>query len=149
MFRIYDNKDKVWIKDGFYLSSAPDSHLYELKKGLFGRQKLEVIDDDRYVIQKSVELIDKDYSAIFEGDIIKAKVENDEIVTGIIAYAHDISAYILLCEEKSMYYTLGNTISNRIKVVGNVFDGIVDDSDVKFDDVIDDDELYGDTVEEK
>lgn len=123
MYRVYDNNLKKWIKDRIYLSPDPFSDLYISKRGFFGRNKLIPVSDDRYVIHRDIELYDKNGKLVYEGDYIKAKVSEDRTVIGLVAYAMELSSYVILCMGSEEYYTLGSQVSNEIEVIGNVFDG--------------------------
>lgn len=118
-YRVYDKKRKIWVKNNIYLN--PDGELVESKKSLFGN-KLTFVDQNRYVYQKYIELEDKNGTPIYIGDYIKAKVANDEIITGMVTYASELSSYIILCFNIDKFYTLGTDICDRIEVIGNVFE---------------------------
>lgn len=118
-YRVYDKKRKNWVKNNIYLN--PDGELVESKKSLFGN-KLTFVDQNRYVYQKYIELEDKNGTPIYIGDYIKAKVTNDEIITGMVTYASELSSYIILCFNIDKFYTLGTDICDRIEVIGNVFE---------------------------
>lgn len=122
MYRVWDNIEKRWVKDGIFLSPLPNSDLYVLKKNFLGKDKLTLALDDRYIIHKSIDLYDKDSNEVFEGDIIEAQISDDKTVTGIVTYATEWSAYIVLCFDPDEFYVLGTSICDFIKVVGNVFD---------------------------
>lgn len=120
MFRVYDNKRKEWVKDDIYLSS--NDELFLIKKSLFGMVKTP-LDSDIYVWHKDIDLYDKNNVLVYEGDFIKAKVSDDKEVIGVVAYAFDLSSYVILCVDSDEFYTLGSQVSSLIEVVGNVFDG--------------------------
>ena len=119
MFRVYDNKRKEWVKDDIYLS--PNDELFLIKKSLFGMVKTP-LDSDIYVWHKDIDLYDKNNVLVYEGDFIKAKVSDDKEVIGVVAYAFDLSSYVILCVDSDEFYTLGSQVSSLIEVVGNVFD---------------------------
>lgn len=121
MYRIYDKENKCWIKDGVYLSPNPNSNLYMLEKTLFG-EKLKLVSAEKYAIHKAIDLYDKKDVLVYEGDIVKAEVADNKIVTGVVIYAHELSAYIILCDSTSEYFTLGTEVCKYIEVIGNVFD---------------------------
>lgn len=130
-YRVYDNEQKKWLKDNIYLN--PDGELFLIKKSLFGMVKVPLaLSQDRYIYHEDVSLTDKTGRAVFEGDYIKAIVgkvnENDEnsedkIEIGLVCYAHDLSAYIIVCVDSDIWYTLGNSVCESIEIIGNVFDG--------------------------
>lgn len=130
-FRVYDTEKKIWIKDNIYLN--PDGDLFKIKQSLFGMIKLPLaLDAYRYVYHRDIGLVDMDGRAIYEGDYIEAHVgkvdeedENseDKTVIGIVAYASELSAYVILCVDSNEFYTLGSSVSNEIKIIGNVFEG--------------------------
>ena len=118
-FRVYDKKKKKFVQDNIFLTQ--DGELVESKKSLFGN-KLTFVDGDRYVYQKSIDLFDKNNREIYVGDYLEAQVADDRIVRGIVTFAEELSAYIILCFDTDEYFTLGTEICEFIKVVGNVFE---------------------------
>ena len=60
---------------------------------------------------------------VYEGDYIQARVAEDESVIGLATFAHELSAYIILCVDSDTFYTLGSSVSKEIEIIGNVFDG--------------------------
>ena len=122
MYRVYDKIEKRWVEKGIYLSPSPYDDLYVEKKSIFGK-KLELVIDDRYVTHNDIGLYDRDSNLVFEGDYIKASVAENKTIIGIVTYAVELSAYIILCDNSSEYYTLGSQVCEYIEVVGNVFDG--------------------------
>lgn len=123
MYRIYNYEKKRWVKDDIYLSPDPYSDLYVLKKSMFGKEKLVPVSDDNYIIHRDIELYDKDGILVYEGDYVQANVNDDRTVIGMVTYAMELSAYVILCVDSEEYYTLGSEICDYIKVIGNVFDG--------------------------
>lgn len=123
MFRVYDTEDKCWIRDGVYLATNPHNDLYIAKKNFFGIEKLYLVSNDRYVIHKEIDLYDKNKISIYEGDYVKANVSDNREVVGMVAYAHELSAYVILCIKSDEYFTLGSDVCDLIEVIGNVFDG--------------------------
>lgn len=122
MFRVYDNKERKWIKKNVYLSHNGD--LYMIKQSLFGMVKIPLaLDANRYIYHRDINLYDKDGRPVFEGDYILAKVAEDKEVIGFVVYVHELSAYVILCVDSDEFYTLGSETTEFIKVIGNVFDG--------------------------
>lgn len=122
MFRVFDTEKEIWLKNDIYLTS--DGRLFKIKQSLFGMIKVPLeLSSERYVYHKSVNLIDKDGYEIFEGDYIEAKVSNDKTVIGLVCYAEELSAYVILCADSNEFFTLGSEVCDYIKVIGNVFDG--------------------------
>lgn len=120
-YRVYDKKKKKFITDNILLT--PNGELIESKKSLFGN-KLTFVDQNRYVYQKYIELNDKNNTPIYIGDTLKAQVADDRTVQGVVTFAEELSAYIILCFDPDEYFTLGTDVCNLIEVVGNVFDDL-------------------------
>lgn len=122
VFRVRDTLKGCWVTDNIYLS--PKDELFKIKQSLFGMVKVPLaLDADRYIYHKDINLYDKDGKLVYEGDYIKAHVDEDRDVVGIVAYAHELSAYVILCVDSDEFYTLGSNVSAEISVIGNVFDG--------------------------
>lgn len=131
VYRVYDTVDKKWIKDDIYLN--PNGELFLIKQAMFGMVKVPLaLDANRYIYHKDIGLTDRAGKEVFEGDYLKAVVgkidENDEnsedkIEIGMVVFAHELSAYIILCTDSDVFYTLGSSTCEHIEVIGNVFDG--------------------------
>ena len=122
-YRVYDNEKKCWVKENVYLT--PEGELFLIKRSVFGWTKLPLIlsQEERYVYHRAIDLWDKNQELIYEGDYIKAQVDENKIVVGLVAYAHELSAYVILCVDSDEFYTLGSEVCEYIEKIGNVFDG--------------------------
>lgn len=122
MFRVYNTEEKKWVKNNIYLS--PDGELFLIKKSVFGTVKVPLaLSADKYVYHRDINLYDKDGELVYEGDYIRASVAEDKEVIGVVAFAIELSAYVILCVDSDEFYTLGSETTEFIKIVGNVFDG--------------------------
>lgn len=119
-FRVYDIDKKKWLKDNIYLS--PNDELFLIKRRLFGTTKVP-LDANKYVFHKDINLYDKKNRLVYEGDYIQAQVDKDKSVIGLVAFAHELSAWVILCVDSDEFYTLGSSVSTEIEAIGNVFDG--------------------------
>ena len=106
-FRVFDKKKKRFVKDNIFLT--PDGELVESKKSIWGN-KMTFIDQNRYVYQRYIGLEDKDNNPIFIGDYLEARVADDEIVTGIVSFAQELSSYVIFCDCNFKYFSLSNAI---------------------------------------
>ena len=121
-YRVFDTEKNRWLKDNIYLS--PDDELFLIKQSLFGMVKVPLaLDANRYIHHRDINLYDKDGVLVFEGDYIRARVAEDKEEVGLVGYAHELSAYVILCVDNDTFYTLGSNVSSEIEVIGNVFDG--------------------------
>lgn len=121
MFRVYNTEKKQWVKDDIYLN--PNGELFLIKQSLFGWIKVPMVLDDKYVYHRDIGLYDKNQNLVFEGDYIRARVAEDKEEIGLVSYAHELSAYVILCVDSDTFYTLGSETTEFIEVIGNVFDG--------------------------
>jgi hypothetical protein len=119
MYRVYDNKEKGWVQDCIYLSPNDDLSMEQKKKSLFGKTKLTLVSEHRYIYQRDIGLLDKNENLIFEGDICSA---NSNEIYGTIAYVPEHASYYLLDDRNMKYYPLGEEICKQLEVVGNVFE---------------------------
>lgn len=120
-FRVYDNKCKEWTKENICL--RPDGKLMLIKRSLFSSTKFVLLPSDRYICHRSIDLYDNNNTLVHEGDYIQARVAEDRTVVGLVAFAHELSAWVILCVDSDVFYTLGSDVSSEIQVIGNVFDG--------------------------
>lgn len=121
-YRIFDKETKQWVRDNIFLT--PDGGLVLVKKYLFGLIKiLRPLSQKRYVYHEDIALCDKNGELIFVGDYLKAQVDTDKEVVGMVAYAEQLSAYVILCDDTSEFYTLGSDVAELVQIIGNVFDG--------------------------
>lgn len=130
-YRVYDNEESKWIKDNIYMN--PDSKLYKIKQSLFGMVKIPLaLDSERYIYQVDIGIVDCNGKKIYDGDYIRANIgkvdeedENseDKIEIGLVSYAPELAMYIILCVNSDTWYSLGSEYSDRLEVIGNVFDG--------------------------
>ena len=118
-YRVYDKKKKRFVTDNIYLT--PEGDLVESKKSLWGN-KMTFVDQNRYVYQRYIGLVDREDHPIFIGDYLEAVVADDEIIVGIVTFAEEISSYIIWCFENEKWFTLGTDVCDRIRIIGNVFD---------------------------
>jgi len=118
-YRVFDKKKKKFVTDNIFLT--PDGELVESKKSLFGN-KMTFVDQNRYVYQKYIELDDKNGVPVYIGDYVDAQIAEDRTLRGMVTFAEELSAYIILCFETEEYFTLGTDVVQFITVVGNVFD---------------------------
>ena len=120
-YRVYDNKHKKWITEDICL--RPDGELMMIKKSIFSSVKLTLLSSSRYIYHRDINLYDKEGILVYEGDYIKAHVDENKDVVGVVAYAYELSAYVILCVDSDEFYTLGSEVCECIQVIGNVFDG--------------------------
>lgn len=118
-FRVYDKKKHKFVTDNIFLT--PDGELVESKKSLWGN-KMTFVDGNRFVYQRYIGLEDKNNISIYIGDTLEAQVAEDRTIKGMVTFAPELSAYIILCFESEEYFTLGESVCDLITVVGNVFD---------------------------
>lgn len=120
-YRVYDTEQKKWIDNKMYLTS--DGQLYIMNQSVLGWTKLSELPQERYVYHRAIDLWDKENIQVYEGDYIQAQVDDDRSVVGLVAFAQDLSAYVILVESTQEFFTLGSEVTKFIQVVGNVFDG--------------------------
>lgn len=118
-FRVYDKKKKKFVTDNIFLT--PEGELVESKKSLWGN-KMTFVDGNRFVYQRYIGLEDKNSTPIYIGDYLMARVDEDKVIQGMVTFAEELSAYIILCFDTEEFFTLGTEVVEFIEVVGNVFD---------------------------
>ena len=124
-YRVYDKKKKKWLENAYLTQNG---ELMKSTQSFFGWTKPTFISENRYVYQMAIDMQDKNGKEIYVGDYVDAQVAEDRVVRGLITFANELSAYVILCFETEEYFTLGQYLSEYIEVVGNVFD---DDKKVK------------------
>lgn len=120
LYRLYDHKNKCWVDD-FYIS--PTGDVVIPKKFLFGI-KLNIESDLRYTYHIKTGLWDKNGDNIYEGDICKLNIEDNNIF-GVVAYAERDASFYVFDDVGTTYYPLNQAVCDEhVEVVGNVIDGI-------------------------
>ncbi len=121
MYRVYDQQKKRWIRYNIYLT--PNEELYMLEKPIFRkRNTLRQLSTDRYVYHRDIGLTDKNGALIYQGDIVKANINEDEYINAEVAYVEHIASYVILDFKEGRYYSLGTEECSHLEVIGNVFD---------------------------
>lgn len=120
-YRVYDKKKRRFVQDNVYLT--PDGELVESKKSLFGN-RMTFVDQNRFVYQRAINLVDKNNVPIYVGDYLKAQVAEDKEIRGLVTYSEQLSSYVILNFTSDEYFTLGESVSELIEVDGNVFDDL-------------------------
>lgn len=117
MYRVYDNKENVWLREGFFIS--PNGDMYISDKRIFGNlHRLLLVPEQRFIVQYGIGANDINGKLIFEGDICKIVERN---VIGVIAYIPEHASYYLLDNKNFKYYPLHEkSIGEYIEVIGNV-----------------------------
>lgn len=120
MYRVFDRKEKCWVKEGIYLS--PNNDLSTSKNAVFGNVKLSLASDERYIWHRDIGLYDKDKVLIYEGDIVEVNLDEEKKIIALVSYSLELASYILLDFKTHKYYTLGTNRCKFIKIIGNIFD---------------------------
>lgn len=123
MHRVYNKKDKTWLKDEIYISTMGD--MFSSKKSFwnkFGLFKLQLISEHKNIVQNAVGVRDKNGRIVFEGDICKCDVDDDKSILCVVGFAPERASYLFFDYEHSVFYPISNECSDRIEVVGNTFD---------------------------
>lgn len=123
-YRVYDTEKEKWIRHHIYMT--PEGIPVVVKRSIFGWTKKFA--PSTYICHKAIDLFDKNREMVYEGDFIKAQIKEDKSVIGLVAYAHEMSAYIILCDDDT-FYTLGSEVCELIEIIGNVFDGYENDEE--------------------
>ena len=118
MYRVYDNKEKCWVRDDFFISPNGDMYVHDKHSFLKFSHKLVLVPEQRFIVQHSIGMNDKNGKTIFEGDICKIIARN---VIGVIAYVPQFVSYCLLDEQNMRYYPMyEKLICEQVEVIGNV-----------------------------
>jgi uncharacterized phage protein (TIGR01671 family) len=121
LYRVYDKRKKRWRSNNIYI--APNENLYRVENSIFSKKdKLVLLDEDRFVVHRDTGLTDKSGILIYEGDIVKAEVEDNAFIIAEVIYLHERASYIIMSFKAETWYDLGTQVCDRIEVVGNVFD---------------------------
>lgn len=117
MFRIYDKKDKKWIRHDIFLTQNGD--LAVIKSRILTGKKIKLLSSQRYQYHMDIGLRDKLNHLIHEGDI--CKIDNGQI--GLIIYFAEIASFVFVDYSNNKYYPLSKKLCNsKIQIVGNCFD---------------------------
>lgn len=118
MYRVYDNKEKCWVRDDFFISPNEDMYIFNKHTFLKFLSKPRLVPEQRYIVQRGIEMNDRNGKPIFEGDICKITERN---IIGVIAYIPQHASYYLLDEKNKKYYPLYEKLINeQVEIIGNV-----------------------------
>ena len=121
MFRVYDNKEKKWVRGVQYLAKNGDLLMSESK--MFGNEKTSLMSETRYTWHQDIGFEDKNGRLIYEGDVCNIKTA-DKIVECVVAYIPSYAGFKLVSEENNelVLYDFFEEAHELIEVVSNVFD---------------------------
>ena len=119
MYRVFDKRKKQWVNN---VVKDAQGDLYKVKRSIFGK-KLIYLDQDEYVCHNAFDLYDKNNVQVFEGDYLRAEIDKNKVVTGLVFFANNLSSYVILVESTQNFFTLGSEITEFIEVVGNALEG--------------------------
>ena len=119
MYRLYDHKEKAWVRDDFYVSFFGD--VYLSKKTLFGNDKMSLASENQYTLHQDIGYYDKNGRLIFEGDICEIVID-DKVLVCVVAYVAERASYMLLDYKYNSYYQFYEGVKERVEVIGNVLE---------------------------
>lgn len=121
MFRVYDTKEKCFVRKNISLTIDGDLQLAKLK--FISLFNLHLLSTERYVCQMWTQFFDINKKRIYEGDICEATYYGNRII-GQVTYVAEKGAFLLLDFKNYKYYTMGSQIciDCKYRVIGNIFD---------------------------
>lgn len=113
MYRVFDTKENKFVTDVIEL---PNGDLMRSVQNVF-KKKNQLCADSQFKITHDIDIVDKNNSLIFEGDILKS----DKFI-GEVCYIQNLCSYALINHTKSEYYPMNETLFNKCEIIGNVFE---------------------------
>ncbi len=125
MYRVYDKEKRKFVDDVFVLQ---DGFPYRMVKRkilpvkLVPAYEVDENENERFVIQYCTDFVDKDKNYVYEGDICRVYVDDDEYVVGVVAWSGYTGSYCIFCNDIDCYYPLSLSVQDLYEVIGNVCD---------------------------
>lgn len=116
MYRIWNHKNKCWVRNEVYVSPHMDIVQTEPYKKRRDVVKIRLLPDNRFTIHSSIGANDKNGTLLFEGDIVKSSTN----LIGIITYVPEKLAYVVLDFKELKYYPLNTERCSSVEIIGNV-----------------------------
>ena len=116
MYRIWNHKNKCWVRDEIYVAPNMDIVQIEPYKRRRDIVKRRLLPDNRFTIHSSIGADDKNGIHLFEGDIVKSSTN----LIGIITYVPEKLAYVILDFKELKYYPLNTERCSSVEIIGNV-----------------------------
>lgn len=126
-FRLWDRKDKVfWMPRyggfGFDLYYHPRKPERESLSALMGVDQEKYKGENRFIAQQYTGLLDKNAKAIFEGDILKGRLDYDvghNVFIGKVIFAKHCKYQVRLSNKNGDFTP---ELDDNFKIIGNIFE---------------------------
>lgn len=131
MFRIYDKKNQAFITSNNIIVNQDG---YLLKNKSIKNTFSPLDNDNRYIKQEGIGIVDGDGCYIFVGDIVRIILDDKNNIRinkfGIVSYIPQLATYMVINHNDKICYPIRanrDEIADNICIIGTIFDNEIED----------------------